>query len=560
MSGSRSNEQRALLLLILLAIVVTMLAVGSMWDDSATADEAAHIAAGLLKVREGRLDVYATQAPLVEALIAAPLVATGHRVPEEWRQFGNRPWVAGHLLLYRAGYDAQRILRLARMPVIVVFLALCFAVYWFVRDTTGSERAALAAFALTGFCPTLLAHGRLATVDMGVTFFGFAATALLLRLLRAPSRGIAVAAGVALACALATKVSGALLVPFFAVVIAWWFVRQRAERRAQNVKQRAERRGQSAEANHDEPHVGSTSALCPLPSALWTAALTSIAAFMAIYLLLARSADLTLPFRAYLSEVRAVREFYVANPLPQFLLGEFSQKGWPHYYLVAIAVKTPLPALSLLMLAIIPAVRTRRFEVVVCALFAVLFLLVSAFSSLNLGIRHVLPIYPFVYAACAMALFDPATEAKRELVIAATALVVAQVIVAVIAYPSYLSYFNPLIGDSRNADRVLIDSNLDWGQDLRRLGQWTRTNHIDKIRVHYFGAGNVEYELGDLAIRWPAPRPEPLPKGWFAVSRHYYRLSFLPTRSSIDYDTYLRASGARYATTIGGSIDVYRVP
>jgi hypothetical protein len=531
-------------LLILLAIVMTVLAVASMWDDSATADEGAHIAAGLLKVREGRLDVYATQAPLMEALIAAPLVANGYRVPEEWRRFGNRPWVAGHLLLYRGGYDPQRILRLARLPVIALFLGLCFVVYWFVLDATGSHRAALAAFALTGFCPTLLAHGRLATVDMAVTFFAFTATALFLRLLRTPSRGIAVATGLALGCALATKVSAALLVPFFLMVIV--------------MRQWAVRRAQRAEAT--TAPVGSTSALRPLPSALFMAALTSLVSFMAIYLLLARSADLTLPFRAYLGEVRAVREFYVANPLPQFLLGEFSQQGWPHYYLVAIGVKTPLPALSLLMLAIIPAVRTRRFEVVVCALFAALFLLVSAFSSLNLGIRHVLPIFPFLFAACAIALFHPAAPVKRELTIAAAALVVAQVIVAVIAYPSYLSYFNPLIGHARNADRVLIDSNLDWGQDLRRLGQWARANDVDVIHVHYFGAGSVEHELGNRAIRWPAPRREPLPKGWFAVSRHYYRLSYLPARSPIEYDTYLLRSGARYATTIGGSIDVYRVP
>jgi hypothetical protein len=489
-----------------------------MWDDSATADEGAHIAAGLIRIREGRLDVYATQAPLMEALIAAPLVATGHRVPETWRQYGNHPWVAGHLLLYRAGYDAQRILRLARLPVIALFLALCFAVYWFVRDVTGSDHAALAAFALTGFCPTLLAHGRLATVDMGVTFFAFVATALLLRLLRTPSRGMAVATGIALACALATKVSGALLIPFFLIVIALWFARQRA-----------------------------------LPSALWIAALTSIVAFMAIYLLLARSPDLALPFRAYLSEVRAVREFYVANPLPQFLLGEFSQKGWPHYYLVAIGVKTPLAALSVIVLGL---VRTRRFEAILCVLFVALFLAISAFSSLNLGIRHVLPIYPFLYAACAISL----TDAPRNMRIAAGMLVAAHVLTAVIAYPSYLSFFNSLIGSPRNADRVLIDSNLDWGQDLRRLGRWARANDIDVIRVHYFGAGNVESELGPHAIRWPAPRPEPLPKGWFAVSRHFYRLSFLPARSPVDYDTYLRASGARYATTIGGSIDVYRVP
>lgn len=501
--------------LLLLAIAVAVLATASMWEDSATADEAAHIAAGLLKLREGRLDFYATQAPLAEVLLAAPVAMAGDRVPETWRPFGNRPWMAGHLLLYRAGYDPQRILRLARLPAIALLLGLCFAVFWFVREATGNFAAAAAAFALTGFCPTLLAHGRLATVDMAVTCFGFVATVLLLRLLRAPSPWVAAATGVALACALAAKVSGALLVPFFLVVIALWYWRTR----------RVDLRS------------------------LFVAAIAALLAFVAIYLLVARSLDVTLPFRAYLAEVAAVRQFYAArHVLPQFLLGEFSQDGWPHYYLVALAVKTPLPALALLVLAVVPALRARRFEVVVCALFAALFLVVSSFSSLNLGIRHVLPIYPFAFAAIAISL-----EGMRRALLVLVGLHVA---VSVLAFPSYLSYFNLLIGSPRNADRVLIDSNLDWGQDLRRLGSWARANGATPLRVHYFGAGSVEHELPG-AVRWAGPRAQLLPPGWFAVSRHFYRLSFMPGRA--DYDTYLRASGARYVTTVGGSIDVYRV-
>jgi hypothetical protein len=218
-------------------------------------------------------------------------------------------------------------------------------------------------------------------------------------------------------------------------------------------------------------------------------------------------------------------------------------------------VKTPLPTLALLGLAVVRLARVRRFEAIVCLLFALLFMSVAAFSSLNIGIRHVLPIYPFLFAACAIALFD----ASRRVQAAAGLMVALHAIIAILTWPSYLSYFNPLIGNPRNADRVLIDSNLDWGQDFRRLAQWTRANNIDVIRVHYFGGGDLVDALGPHAIRWPAPRPEPLPKGWFAVSRHFYRLSFLPARSPVDYDTYLRASGAQYVTTIGGSIDVYRV-
>jgi hypothetical protein len=510
------------LALLLLALAVAALAIGSMWEDSATADEAAHIAAGLLKLREGRLEFYATQAPLAEVLAAAPLAIAGYRVPDEWRALGNRPWVAGHMLLYRAGYDPQRILRTARLPVVALFLALCFAVFWFVREATRSDACALAAFALTGFCPTLLAHGRLATVDMALTFFAFAATALLLRLLQTSSTSSAIGCGVALACAMASKVSGALLVPFFVVVIAVWFLRER------------------------RVHI----------RALIVAAVSTLIAFVAIYWLVGRSLDPTLPFRAYLGEVAAVRGFYSErHVLPQFLLGEFSKDGWPYYSLVAMAVKTPLPALALFVLATLPAILKRRFEVIVCVLFAALFLLMSAFSTLNIGIRHVLPIFPFLYAGAAVSLCD----AARPIRVAAIALVIAHALIAVLAYPSYLSYFNPLIGSARNADRVLIDSNLDWGQDLRRLERWRREHGIDVLRVHYFGAGSVEHELGAHGLRWSAPRPEPLPKGWFALSRHYYRLSFLRARSPVDYDTYLRVSHAQYVTTVGGSIDIYRV-
>lgn len=489
------------LVLLLLAITVAVLAAGSMLEDTATADEAAHIAAGLLKLQQGRIDFYATQAPLIETLIAIPVSLAGHRAPQVQE---NRPWVAGHMLLYRSGYEPERILMLARLPVIAMFLALCFAVYAFVKGTTNEPWAGVAAFALTGFCPTLMAHGRLATVDMGVTLFAFLAATWFIEKRDAP-------AGVATAGALASKVSAALLLPYFAILTAW--------------KRRVP----------------------------WKAALAAFATFIAIYCLIARSFDPTLPFRAFLAEADAVRAFYAErHVLPQFLLGAFSPDGWPHYYLVAIAVKTPIPALVLFVLA---CTRKRRFETIACAIFIALFLAVSAFSSLNLGIRHILPVFPFAYAATVIALHD----APRRLRDVSLALVALHIVIGIAAYPSYLAYFNQFIGSHRNADRVLIDSNLDWGQDLKRLRYWADDNGIEHLRIHYFGAGNVEHEFGARAERWSVGKRMPLPRGYFALSRHFYRLSFDRSRSSVDYETYLRQSNARFVTSIGGSIDVYRV-
>ena len=127
-------------------------------------------------------------------------------------------------------------------------------------------------------------------------------------------------------------------------------------------------------------------------------------------------------------------------------------------------------------------------------------------------------------------------------------------------YPHYISYFNELIGSKRNADKFLIDSNLDWGQDLRRLELWCRENHVSQITVHYFGGGDIDYDVRSAkSLILYAPRPGLLPKGYFALSRHFYRLSFYQPLFGIDYDTYLAASHARYVTTIGGSINIYRV-
>ena len=121
----------------------------------------------------------------MNSLSAVPVVLAGYRVPPSWK--GRNHWVVGRRFLYYSGYDAHRILFLARLPTIALFAALCIVDYWFVLRQTASRAWALAAAALTGFCPNLMAHGRLATVDLALTFFAFSATVLLFRVLDRPT-------------------------------------------------------------------------------------------------------------------------------------------------------------------------------------------------------------------------------------------------------------------------------------------------------------------------------------------------------------------------------------
>jgi 4-amino-4-deoxy-L-arabinose transferase-like glycosyltransferase len=547
--------------LLVLAIAVAALAVSSVRLDTATADEGAHVAAGLIKLRHGWLSFFPEQPPLMNVLSALPL--GGFTMPDVWQNDLGRGghWRAGHALLYGAGNDAHRLLFLARLPTIALFLALCFAVYWVVAQEAGRTWG-VAAFALTGFCPNLLAHGRLATVDMAVTAFAFIAFAFLLQAIRSSSvprflgvpRGVETTRGTprhsgalrgtvygALCgffamCAVLSKASGVLIPPFLLIAAAL--------------------------------HIRKDSNWRPLVKPAVAAFAAAVVLLYAITFGLASDAYLEtawrdtprilVPWLQYKQHVDAIRFWYAAgHEHTQFLLGQFSPNGWPHYYFVAFFLKTPIGAILLLVMALVAARRSRSLAMGASFLFVALFFAVSMTSHIDLGLRYVLPIYPFLYTAIAIALATVVTEKRRA--IAVGVLVAWHCISSLVAYPSYISYFNELIGGNRNADRFLVDSNLDWGQDLRRLKLWCDANHVPFIRLDYFGGGEPSYEFGNRAERFPAPAPQPLPKGWFAVSRHFYRVSFDPRESRLDYDTYLAASKAKYVTTVGGSIDVYRV-
>ena len=158
-----------------------------MRGDSATADEPQHIAAGLLKLGQGRLDFSRDQLPLMESISVAPLLLQGHRLPPLSSLRGDS-WSMGKVFLFRSGGDPRALLAAARLPTLAMFFALIVAMYAFVAAESGSRAWGLCAAALIAFCPNLLAHGRLVTTDLPVAFFCFAAAAAFLRLLRRPQQ------------------------------------------------------------------------------------------------------------------------------------------------------------------------------------------------------------------------------------------------------------------------------------------------------------------------------------------------------------------------------------
>ncbi|HUM70314.1 MAG TPA: hypothetical protein PLK31_15890, partial [Chloroflexota bacterium] len=207
---------------------------------------------------------------------------------------------------------------------------------------------------------------------------------------------------------------------------------------------------------------------------------------------------------------------------PAFLMGQYNSTGWWYYFPVAFLLKTPLPTLVLLVTAVIlrlvyyvSKVRSPKSEAPLPTsdhasrithhappFFNDTALLIPAFgyfaialtSEINLGYRHLLPVLPFtaVFIAHTFAAARlPITDYRLRFTAFATLTLLT--LIALWIHPHYLSYFNVLAGGPDNGWRYLVDSNLDWGQDLNRLKEWMEENGVDQVWLSYFGEARPEY-------------------------------------------------------------------
>ena len=497
--------------------IVGVLEVRSARGETQTWDEGIHIVAGYSYLKFGDYSWNAEHPPLVKIVSALPLMWMGLTARPDGADGKRQDQVQyGIDFLYRNRRDADTILLATRSANILLTLLFALAVAWWTRLRYGPA-AGLAAAALCAFDPNLIAHGRYVTTDFPVTAFFFFACVLWVEYLERATWRRLLAAAAAIGLALITKFSAVLLIPSLLILyVACWIRRP---------KEFPIRRAAIAAGTVIATVVLMVSVIYwPETVRCWRTQVPRLSTLVVRnnptgQILYFFGRKLHLPAHGYLTGLNAVAD-HNAGGHSSYLLGMRSDKGWWYYFPVVFAVKSTMAALAAAMLLLAAALwQAWKREWISpmalgLALPPLLYFVFSMTSGINIGMRHILPVYPFLYVGAAAWL---TSRPDRRGVYVLTALVALQVGECARITPDYLAFFNELAGGPGRGPEYLVDSNIDWGQDVKKLGAWLDAHAgTRRVRLYYFGNTQVRY-YGIDEMGFPGPLDQ---KGWDEIDEY----------------------------------------
>jgi hypothetical protein len=451
----------------------------SIRQESQTWDEGFEIVGGYQYLTTGEYRASLENPPLERILEALPLlflhpdlkgVALGAN------NTGEADVNAGVAFLYKNRIPADKILFAARLPTIAVTVGLLVVLAAWCRRKFGAVAGVVAAF-LFALDPTIIAHGRYVKNDMLVAAMAFVAVIAWDWFLESGQGSALIASGVALGLALGSKYSAVFLLPVF--LILYLLKERRDFKWTRCLKSFAVVAVLAAAvililyAPYDGallPHARSAPGV-PLRDAIDQSTLVG----RRIAWIGSRLGWRSHPYLIGLATFAS----HGGGTHPTYIWGHRGTTGWWYYFPFAFAIKTPV-AILLGLLLILPFAATQPLLVIPILLYGAL----SMAGHVDIGLRHLLPVYPFLYALLAAGLTQWRWKFRTPLIIAIVALTAIE---SLAVYPYYTAFFNLLVGGPKNGPKYLVDSNIDWGQDLRRLGEYAAAHGSPQVCVMYFG-------------------------------------------------------------------------
>ncbi len=439
---------------------------------SATVDEGFHITSGYEYVRTGELRLFDEHPPLVKALFAWPLFFVPDLTPPEVAadyESGDLIAVAqATTLAYR---PLDRVIVAPRIAAALLTVVFAATLYRCASSLVG-PKAGLLALLFCTFDPNFLAHGSLATTDMGTTAFVFWALWAGTRWLQRPTRRRWWIAALLLGLAQGTKLTALLLYPVLGLGALF--------------NTGVLRRSSGKWVRPLKAFAGMVVASLLVLWALYGLELRPVAGVLS---------GISLPAASHIERWLRLQE-NLAYGRESFLLGQNSMHGWPLYFPVVFLVKTPLPILILLGAAFgwqMYRLSQTTFHVsrFTFYFFPLLYGFASLGSALNIGYRHLLPVLPFLYVGVASRLQIAGHKFKSRFAfylshLTQYVLLTWLVFGTLATAPHHLAFFNEIAGGAENGWRFLADSNTDWGQTFKALAAYQEAHDLGTVQLSTF--------------------------------------------------------------------------
>ena len=561
--------------------------------NSTVSDEVAHIGAGYSYLKYDDFRLNQEHPPLVKQMAALPLLFIDLRFPlgtQAWKD--SEQWEAGRAFLFTLGNPAEEIIFKTRAALLPVAFIMALLIFFWARDLFG-ERAAFFSLFLFSLFPEMAIHASLVTTDFAPAAFYFGIFYFLTRFLHSGKIRDIYLAGLATGLAMASKYSTFAALPLiYLFFIGYAFMSFRTPKEKEGEKSLTpEQRDHSLPlgfmilmtvfvVSHKKSFLIFSlpfiylwlARLQPQRQRLQAPAMKRAASLLLILLSVAFFVILVVyfepaswfkgmrmdPFKRFFRGWTIFRDHSTGEAHPSFLFGKISTHGWWYYYLAAMAVKIPIPILISFCLGAVHLVSSRKIlrpEILLLLIPPVFYWVIASFiNKVNIGVRHILIVYPFLIVTAGAA-FEFLGEAKFRKIrpLALTLLGGWLLVTSARAFPNYLSYFNGLAGPLGGKENILGDSNISWGQDLKRLKIWMTANQVPKIyRLLYFNMPEeldyygIPYEKEDASLHFKRKDP-----GYYAIDMFNYQGMVLDPEFSW-------IQSVKPAARVGGSILIYK--
>ena len=411
------------IIVALMLVLMFILATSSMAQKSTTVDETAHIPAGYSYWKTFDYRMNPEHPPLMKLSGGIPLLFLDLNFNKNSQYWKNTDeWNFGKEFLFETNNNTDQILFWSRIPIVLTALLLGFYVFKWSKELYGIKAGFIALF-LYIFSPNILTHSRIVQTDMGITAFLFITVYYFWKFCKKRTKSNLIKTGIFLGLACSAKFTGIFLIPIIGILFFTHIYLKTKDK------------------NFDKNKLTKYSINMFI--------LIIIIGLIGLFIL-----SLTYGFKEFHYYFEGLN--FVINHSTQghasFLMGMHSTQGWWYYFPLAFLFKTPIPTILLILSTITLtifkkikdiSIKNELFIIIPIVLYLIAFML----NNINIGLRHILPIFPFIFVFVSKIInIKIDINYKKYFYIFLIIIGICYLLSNILIYPHYLAYFNVATG------------------------------------------------------------------------------------------------------------------